>query len=204
MLNVISLAYRDLPPGTMADQISKNVESRRTHLFECYVKRMFERLGKARDVYPWERTKSWLTWLARAMRQHSITVFLVEHLQPSWLAIPSQRWKYAISSRVFIGLSWTILSWILSLALQPVFRESVLSGMRLRCHWRHRRDPSWRHRRGGVKGRLLGRQAKGAGRLSVLAEIFIHPLVMGTVFGLLTGLLFEPAEQTISDISPGP
>src|SRR5690348_1570903 len=34
MLNVISLAYQDLPAETIADQSSNSAESRRMHLFE--------------------------------------------------------------------------------------------------------------------------------------------------------------------------
>ena len=87
---------------------------------------MFQRVGKAPDAYPQERTKRWLSWLGRAMRQHSLTVFLLEDLQPSWLPSVRQRWVYAFSSRVSIALSWMILWWILSLALQPVLRQAML------------------------------------------------------------------------------
>ena len=48
-----------------AQTVGDCVEGRRTHLFGRYVKRMFQRLGKAPDAYPQDRTTSWLSWLAR-------------------------------------------------------------------------------------------------------------------------------------------
>ena len=199
MLNVISLAYQDLPAEMIADQSSKGLESRRKHLFECYVKRMFQRIGKAPDIYPQERAKRWLSWLARRMRQHSVTVFLIEHLQPSWLPSVRQRWVYAFSSRISIGLSVMIFWWTLMLAFQPfqpVFRQAMLpAGMAITvfsCAVA-----------GIIAGATAGcrlrsahrRRGRGAERFSVLAEIFIHPLVMGTIFAFLTGPFFEPVEQ---------
>ncbi|MGA8657757.1 MAG: hypothetical protein WB586_16550, partial [Chthoniobacterales bacterium] len=205
MLNVISLAYQDLPADTIADHSSQTAESRRMHLFEHYVKRMFQRAGKAPDAYPQERTKWWLSWLAREMRQHSLTVFLLENLQPSWLPSVGQRWVYAFLSRVSIALSWMILWWILSLALQPVLRQAMLpAGMAITVFT------------GAVAGIVAGatagrrltsahrRRGRGAERFSVLAEIFVHPLVMGTIFALLTGPFFEPVEQFILSVTPGP
>jgi len=100
MLNVISLAYQDLPAAAITEQSNQNPESRRVDLFQCYVRRMFQRLGKAPNAYPQERSKRWLSWLACEMRRHSLTVFLLENLQPGWLAVSSQRWAYAISSRM--------------------------------------------------------------------------------------------------------
>jgi eukaryotic-like serine/threonine-protein kinase len=200
MLNVISLAYQDLPAETIADQNSNTAES---HLFERYVERMFERVGKAPDTYPRERTKWWLSWLGREMRQHSLTVFLLENLQPSWLPSVGQRWVYAFSSRVSIALSWMILWWILTLALQPVFRQALLPGMVVTVLTgaiagivasvtAGRRQTSMPRRRGNK------------GRLSVVGEIVIHALVMGSVFAFLTGPFFEAVEQFILGVTPGP
>jgi len=204
MLNVISLAYQDLPANTIADTTSQTADSRRRHLFECYVKRMFQRVGKAPDAYPQERTEWWLSWLAGEMRQHSLTVFLLENLQPSWLPSLRQRWMYAISSRVSIAISWMILWWILSLALVPAYRQAMLAGMAITSLI------------GAVAGIVAGASAgrrqtsahrhrgRGAERFSALGEILIHPLVIGTGFALLTGPFFEPVEQLMLNVTPGP
>src|SRR5258708_7713576 len=98
------------------------------HLFERYVKRMFQRVGKAPDAYPQERTKWWLSWLGREMSQHSLTVFLLENLQPSWLPTLRLRWMYAIPSRLSVALGWMIFIWILMLALLPGTRQGLLAG----------------------------------------------------------------------------
>jgi hypothetical protein len=82
MLSVISLAYQGLPAEAVSGQLGASAESRRRHLFDTYITRMFQRAGKAPDVFPEARTRLWLTWLACRMREHSLTVFLLESLSP--------------------------------------------------------------------------------------------------------------------------
>lgn len=196
MLNVISLAYQDLPMAAIAKESNQDPESRRTHLFECYVKRMFQRLGKAPDAYPQERSKRWLSWLAWQMRRHSLTVFLLENLQPSWLASSRQCWTYAVSSRVCVALGWMISLWVLlTLAMPPVTFKTVLEGLAFTV--------LTGITLGTVAGVAAGhRLTRAAGRegnrsYSVFAELLLQACIMGAVLGLigLTGSFFEPVEQ---------
>lgn len=107
MLSIMALAYR----GMSVEQLQPldTVQARRQHIFSTYVERMFERRGRLQP-YVKEPTKKWLSWLAQNMKQHSQKVFLIEQLQPSWLATRKQRWTYVLGSRLIGGLiSWGIL-----------------------------------------------------------------------------------------------
>lgn len=56
------------------------------NLFAQYVQRMFQRQeAKGSNSYTDETITSQLTWLAREMKHHNQTIFLIEQLQPSWL-----------------------------------------------------------------------------------------------------------------------
>lgn len=63
--------------------------------------------------YSEKQTRAWLSWLARGMRQHGQTVFLIEQLQPSWLRGRWERLVYALGSRIavslILGLAYGIL-----------------------------------------------------------------------------------------------
>jgi DNA polymerase III delta prime subunit len=123
MLTILTLAYAEGP--AMARQPPEapeirhqhrfavdveTVEERRRHIFATYVERMFAR---AVPVYSKEQAMQWLSWLAQRMIQHSQTILLLEHLQPSWLLTRGQRGVYVLSSRlaggVIFGLSLLLL-----------------------------------------------------------------------------------------------
>ncbi|HEX9941449.1 MAG TPA: hypothetical protein VGG03_05490 [Thermoanaerobaculia bacterium] len=55
--------------------------------------------------YDEKQATRWLSWLARGMRQHGQTVFLIEQLQPSWLTSRLQLAAYTLASRIVIGMS---------------------------------------------------------------------------------------------------
>src|SRR5262249_61789953 len=86
MLDVMSLAYRDLPTEELTSEKLNTEKERRSHLFDTYIDKMFIRKGKGAQEYAREQTLRWLSWLASGMQQHGQTVFLIEQLQPSWLA----------------------------------------------------------------------------------------------------------------------
>jgi tetratricopeptide (TPR) repeat protein len=196
MLNVIYLAYQDLPIAAIANQSNQDPESRRTHLFECYVKRMFQRLGKAPEAYPQERSKRWLSWLARQMRRHSLTVFLLENLQPSWLASSRQCWRYAVASRVCVALGWVLsLFALLTLAMLPVTFKTTLEGLAFTVLTGITLGTVAGVAAGYRLTRAPGREGKRS--YSVFAELLPQACIMGAVLGLtgLTGSFFEPVEQ---------
>ena len=107
----MSLAYQDLPVEALERVELDTVEKRRKKLFDTYIKRMFERKGKADKPYSDDQTIDWLTWLASGMIQHSKTIFLMEELQPSWLPTRRQFWVYALISRMIFGLSYWADCW---------------------------------------------------------------------------------------------
>lgn len=112
MLSIMVLAYR----GKSVEELQQldTISERRAHLFNTYTEEMFKRRGIEPPYSP-EQTIQWLAWLAQNMKQHSQKVFLIEQLQPSWLATRWQRWTYVLGSRLIGGLiSWGILGIIFS------------------------------------------------------------------------------------------
>ncbi len=112
-------------------------------------------------LYSEAQTRRWLSWLARGTTQHGQTVFLIEHLQPSWLATRSQRWIYYLASRTTWGLLLGLILGLITLTIglyfnpDPIFYVGAalavalpvsllygaivgLSDM-MRLHWRRRR-----------------------------------------------------------------
>ena len=100
MLDVMTMAYRDVSVEALASEALGTEEARRGHLFETYIDRMFARKGQAAPPYARGQTLGWLTWLAQGMERHGQTVFLMDQLQPSWLEGRRQRWVYALRSRL--------------------------------------------------------------------------------------------------------
>ena len=72
-------------------------------LFSAYVENMFDRKQPATGSSSKHQITAWLSWLARKMRNHNQTVFLIEELQPSWLSHGERR-AYALVSRLIVGI----------------------------------------------------------------------------------------------------
>jgi hypothetical protein len=106
MLSIMSLAYQGADGNELARQEGNSTEEqRRNQIFGLYVEKMFQRKGTISLVFPKEKTISWLSWLARNMREHSHSVFLVEGLQPIWLGTRAKRVVYGIIVALDLGLS---------------------------------------------------------------------------------------------------
>ena len=72
--------------------------------------------------FPPHDTRAWLAWIARHMRREQQTVFLIENLQPSWLASRSQRVAYALLDSVALGALTGLIfyiAWSVSVRLDP-------------------------------------------------------------------------------------
>jgi len=69
-------------------------EERQKQIFGLYVEQMFQRKGMISLVFPKQKIIGSLSWLAREMREHSKSVFVVEGLQSSWLGTTGQRVAY--------------------------------------------------------------------------------------------------------------
>jgi hypothetical protein len=101
MLNLMCLAYR----GHGAQDLGGRAQGDRTaHLFATYIDRMFARRGKAELAYPRERTLTCLSWIARRLSERNQAMFLMEELQPDWLASSAQRWAYLAGLSLVLGL----------------------------------------------------------------------------------------------------
>ena len=91
------------------------------HLFDLYIRRMFQRqMERGGDARANERMAAHLTWLARQMRQHNQSIFLIEQLQPGWLGNASAeqsrngrwQWAYLFLTRSVLTALWgTPIGW---------------------------------------------------------------------------------------------
>jgi len=126
MLSVMGAAYGDLPEIRVHEDRRAGINiqdgddfsslqgldlGRRGRLFEAYVQRMFDRYG-GDPAFPQARTEKYLSWLARMLTQHNMSVFLIEQMQPSWL--PTVRWRraYMLTHGLIVGLVCGIILWL--------------------------------------------------------------------------------------------
>jgi serine/threonine protein kinase len=106
MLSIMALAYR----GASAEDLPKldTPEAQRKHIFDMYVRRMFERrVGE--KPYTEQQTVHYLSWLALSMQEHAQSVFQIEKMQPSWLP-DSLRNAFYRSVRISVMLIHSILT----------------------------------------------------------------------------------------------
>lgn len=127
ILNTMLQAYEGVSLTELESLTTR--EARLRYLFDAYVERMFRR-GSPQQVFPQEQTIHWLSWLAQGMEQHSQAIFLIERLQPSWLAARGQRWLYLLLSRLAISLISGLLGGIiLGLGFTTFFDATVTEGL---------------------------------------------------------------------------
>lgn len=104
MLSIMALAYHNQTSEALDMQPGDALETRRQHLFDTYVERMFTRTARTKQaLYPQQQTLEWLSWLARMLTQHGQSTFLIEELQISCLSSKQQQTVYWIGSRVICG-----------------------------------------------------------------------------------------------------
>jgi MFS family permease len=169
MLSVMRAAYNKSSmenfPHTGTARIDE-VATARHHLFDTYVQRMFQRRSQ-NPPYSTTRTKAWLAWLARQMKRHNQTVFLVEQLQPSWLPSRLWQWMYLAITWLVTGLYGGMIMWLLLLLL----REIV----------------PWPNNLSGLMTRLVDMKVAPAAFLSII----LSNLVLGLLVGIINGIFFE-------------
>jgi hypothetical protein len=202
MLSIVAMAYQ----GRSAAEVraTGSLEQRRTHLFENYTERMFERRTKV-TAYTREQTLRWLTWLARSLMHHNLSIFYVEWMKPDWLPSRAQRWIVAMVPVMSSGLVYGLLG---GLVLELVFGlglglvglvfwlvvkklDRITPAEALRWSWRRARS-SWVT--GLVYGLVVG---LAVGLLGGLAVGLVYGLAVGLavgrvfeVFGLVLGLVY--------------
>jgi hypothetical protein len=235
LLNIITLAYRGL---ALTDLPQLTPEERRHHLFDQYIQRMLARRGGPQTPRPsgglagrlverragrpakgapihgrsynQRQAMGWLIGLARQMQSQSQSIFLIEQVQPSWLAQDVWRWGYRWAlMAIFVGLLWLGGMWFLTqsrllvsvgfsiVIFGPIFGSLQINTVEtLRWSWKKARRNILPN---GVLGAVLGLGFK------VIYEWLLHPLhggifapgqlpwnsiVRGIVFGMSAGLLF--------------
>ncbi len=119
MLSMMIRTYQDLPQGAPESGQFATIDAHERQLMDAYVKTssgshfregsVADRTGTNTPPYSEAQTKTWLVWLARGMQQHGQTVFMLEQLQPSWLATSGQRVAYLFGSRVIVGLAFGLI-----------------------------------------------------------------------------------------------
>jgi hypothetical protein len=128
MLSVMSLASQGTGGKELANQKGDSTEKRRHEIFRLYVEQMFQRKAVASLVFPKEKTIGWLSSLARKMREHSQSIFLLEGLQPNWLGTGAKRLVYETIVTLSLGF---IAGLIFGLGQYLVWfgREGLVAGV---------------------------------------------------------------------------
>ncbi len=103
MLQVLMLTYH----GTSVRTLSQQEASLREQIWGDYVQRMVSRKGDTK-CYPLSITVTWLSELARQMRAHNQTIFILKRLQSDWLP-QKQKVFYRWSVRLLFGLVCGVL-----------------------------------------------------------------------------------------------
>ncbi|MHC5862529.1 NACHT domain-containing protein [Nostoc sp.] len=112
-------------------------EQRIYYLFDVFIdKNNQEALSHARGFYQLQiiyKTKARLAWLAKKLKEHSYTYFLIENIQPSWLHNENQKVRY----RLFVALMITLFSFPICLIISGLMlmafgkaQESIVEAMR--------------------------------------------------------------------------
>jgi uncharacterized membrane protein len=137
------------------------------------------------------------------MRQHSLSLFLLENLQPSWLGGKKLVWTYAILSRLCVAMLWVLVWWGVTLSLSADVRRMFWEGMVLTlvCG----------STAGLVAGALAARRLQTAPRMRsrfrqrvrLIGEILVYPLALGIVTALCSGPFLDGLEQFLLNIKPG-
>lgn len=91
MLDIMARVYKD----AMQDDfiIVDTSRTRRQNLFDTYIQLMFGR-RETKLIYSSAQTVRWLRWLANRLLKHNQPIFLIERMQPNWLAPASNEKSY--------------------------------------------------------------------------------------------------------------
>lgn len=125
MLSIMTLAYRESPTGSEAAQVMQP-DDRRKQIFDFYVAQMLARRTGGASYSP-AQSEHWLACLAQGMVQHGQVQFLIENLQPTWLARRSDRRVYAVGYRVLGGLLFLAVCVLAGLLSAPVAGNITLA-----------------------------------------------------------------------------
>jgi hypothetical protein len=100
-LSIMTLAYRDKEDIPFLVFSDKN--SQRKHLFNSYIKRMFEHAHLKNEHNKKQYMMDWLRQLAQGMIVHDQIPYFVEQMQISWLSGPKMLAKYRWHLGLILG-----------------------------------------------------------------------------------------------------
>jgi len=128
MLHVMSVVYQHWIPADPGAASVPSVKERREHLLSTYIEVLLHPTGRAieRDYSP-PQIRRWLIWLAQHLARNNLSSFLLEQLQPSWLATRRQQWVYLIASRslTILLIELFVLTYLIAVG-GGTFQEAIM------------------------------------------------------------------------------
>jgi NACHT domain-containing protein len=137
MLAVMTRAYEQLPAEALNQGDLDTPEKRRDNIFGTYVGRLMHGHVALPQHYSEGSTRTFLAWLAGRLKEHSVSVFFIEQLQPAWLDGWPSQWSYLVLSRVLGSalIAVPLMIWIAGSAhtgeLIPVLKAATGAALAL-------------------------------------------------------------------------
>lgn len=103
MLSLMTVAYWGTGPVTL--DLQSSLRFHRQHLFDTYIKRMFQQTTTSKQPYTAQQTLRWLTELAQSMDQHQQAVFLTERLNARWFQLRTHIGLHQLMAVLILGLA---------------------------------------------------------------------------------------------------
>lgn len=181
MLNILALAYEGRRPEEL---LGLETATQRRHLFDRYVRRMFERPARSDPKrYTRKQTLCWLRWLARNLNRDKQTIFQIELMQPWWLRHWWQRGLYVLfatlgttTGGVMLGVIYgALLGMVIGLGLEALI---------------------WGFPASVAAAHIPGVRSPGSGLVSELGDGLVLGLISGLFSGLFSSLIVSIFQHT--------
>jgi hypothetical protein len=112
--------------------LGEPADRRLAALLDAFVDTMLtppDRGGRRRAalaVWPPDRVRAWLAWLAASMTGHNLTEFYLERLQPTWLAKPIHRWLVRLAPAICCIPLIGLICWLIAQQTDDVFNILIV------------------------------------------------------------------------------
>jgi class 3 adenylate cyclase len=132
-LSIVAITYKGQPSAAVRG--SGTLEERRQRVLADYVAGMMNRPRAAatQRLYSFERTRSWLAWLAQTMKAHHQSIFYIDWMQPHWLPNRKQQHLATVGVAVSVGLVGGLivglLAGLLTKQLSGLFIDGLLGAV---------------------------------------------------------------------------
>ena len=132
LLAIMAMTYQEAP--IQKGKTFNSPEARRQFylkcLFDSYIKRRLE-LKHDRRGYKVDKTKRWLIWLAKTLKDQKQKEFIIEKMQPDCLKQPKQKLWYRLSVGLIFGFIIAVIFevWIILLRQGGEILPVVLLGI---------------------------------------------------------------------------